>query len=188
MGDSMNNISTEQLDQLCAQIELAWADRHNAQTVDRLAAAHPNYAAELYDFHALLIETELVHPYVTQVAKLSVVERARSFISQLVEHTGAKATEIAARLNVPYPLLVSMQRHPLSVPQRVREELANRAASILQFDQLRALQALAQPYQEAIAASRDKAYEREEITFAEMLKRAKVNKKEQQYWLSLTDE
>ena len=184
----MNNISTEQLDQLCAQIELAWAERRDPQTVDQLTALHPTAAAELYDFFALLIETELAQSLVTAPVKQSVVERARSFISQLVEHTGAKATEIAARLNVPYPLLVTMQRHPQSVPQRVREELANRAASLLQFDKLRALQALAQPYQEPIAASRDKAYEREEITFAEMLKRAKVTKKEQQYWLSLTDE
>ena len=190
MGDSMNNISTEQLDQLCAQIELAWADRHDAQTpsrlTDRLAAAHPNYAAELYDFYALLIETDLMQA--PAIPKQPVLERVRSFVSQLCEHTGAKATEIAARLSVPYPLLVMMQRHPQSVPQRVREELATRAANLLQFDRLRALAALAQPYAEPMAASRDKAYEREEITFAEMLKRAKVTKKEQQYWLSLTDE
>ena len=190
MGDSMNNISTEQLDQLCAQIELAWADRHDAQTVDRLAAAHPDHAAELYDFYALLIETDLMQaPPVVIAAKQPVLlERVRSFVSQLCEHTGAKATEIAARLSVPYPLLVAMQRHPQSVPQRVREELATRAANLLQFDRLRALAALAQPYAEPMAASRDKAYQHEEATFAELLKRAKVSKKEQQYWLSLADE
>ena len=190
MGESMNNISTEQLDQLCAQIELAWAERRDPQTVDQLATLHPTAAAELYDFFALLIETQLAQPLAlaTQSVKPTVAERVRSFINQLVEHTGAKATEIAARLDVPYALLVSIQRHPQSVPQRVREELANRAATIFQFDRLRALQSLAQPYQEAIAASRDKAYEREEITFAEMLKRAKVSKKDQQYWLTLADE
>ena len=194
MGDSMNNISTEQLDQLCAQIELAWADRsdvqNDAQTpshlVDRLAAAHPNYAAELYDFYALLVETELMQA--SAVAKQPVLDRVRSFVSQLCEHTGAKATEIAARLSVPYPLLVAMQRHPQSVPQRVREELASRAANLLQFDRLRALTALAQPYAEPMAASRDKAYQHEEVTFDQLLKRAKVSKKEQQYWLSLADE
>lgn len=186
MGDSMNNISTEQLDQLCVQIELAWADRHDAQTVDRLAAAHPDYASELYDFYALLIETDLIQAPAT--AKQPVIERVRSFLSQLCEHTGAKATEIAARLSVPYPLLVMMQRHPQSVPQRVREELAARAANLLQFDRLRALTALAQPYAEPMAASRDKAYAVEELSFADLLKRAKVSRPEQKYWLSLADE
>ena len=187
MGESMNNISTEQLDQLCAQIELAWAERRDPQTVDQLATLHPTAAAELYDFFALLLETELAQSLVTAPVKQSVVERARSFISQLVEHTGAKATEIATRLSVPYPLLVMMQRHPQSVPQRVREELATRAANLLQFDRLRALAALAQPYAEPMAASRDKAYEAEDLSFADLLKRAKVTKKEQQYWLSLAD-
>ncbi len=193
MGDSMNNISTEQLDQLCAQIELAWADRSDVQTqsrlTDRLAAEHPNYAAELYDFYALLIETDLMQaPPVAVAAKQPVLERVRSFVSQLCEHTGAKATEIAARLSVPYPLLVMMQRHPQSVPQRVREELATRAANLLQFDRLRALTALAQPYAEPMAASRDKAYTVEELSFDDLLKRAKVSKQEQKYWLSLMDE
>lgn len=189
MGDSMNNISTEQLDELCAQIELAWADHHDAQTVDRLAATHPNYAAELYDFYALLIETDLMQaPPVAIAAQQPVLARVRSFVSQLCEHTGAKATEIAARLSVPYPLLVMMQRHPYSVPQRVREELATRAANLLQFDRLRALAALAQPYAEPMAASRDKAYVAEELSFDDLLKRAKVSKPEQKYWLSLMDE
>jgi hypothetical protein len=181
-------MNTEQLDALCAQVELAWAGSRDRHTVDALAAAHPSLSAELYDFFSLLVETDLAQSFAVQTVKQTVAERVRSFLAQLTEHTGAKATEIAARLNVPYPLLVMMQRHPNGVPQRIREELANRAAAIFQFDKLRALAALAQPYQEAMAASRDTAYQREEIDFAEMLKRAKLNKKEQQYWLSLADE
>ncbi|NOT59667.1 MAG: hypothetical protein HOP19_05515 [Acidobacteria bacterium] len=182
----MNTIQTEQLDQLCAQVELAWADSRDRQTVDILASQHPDFSTELYDFFALLIETELMQAPV--VAKQPVLERVRSFLSQLCEHTGAKATEIAAKLSVPYPLLVMMQRHPQSVPNRVREELATRAANLLQFDRLRALAALAQPYAEPMAASRDKAYQAEELSFADLLKRAKVSKAEQKYWLSLADE
>lgn len=188
IGDSMTMIQTEQLDQLCAQIELAWADNRDRQTVDRLAAAHPTASTELYDFFALLVESDLLPAPALAVAKQPAVERVRSFMTQLVEHTGAKATEIAARLNVPYPLLVMMQRHPQSVPQRVREELATRAANFLQFDRLRALTALAQPYAEPMAASRDKAYVAEDLSFADLLKRAKVSKQEQKYWLSLVDE
>jgi Protein of unknown function (DUF2442) len=47
------------LDQLCAQIELAWVNRGGIKVVDTLAAEHPECAEDLYDFFSLLVETEL---------------------------------------------------------------------------------------------------------------------------------
>jgi hypothetical protein len=47
------------LDRLCAEIETAWQDRRDPREVDRLAREHPDLAAELYDFFASLMETEL---------------------------------------------------------------------------------------------------------------------------------
>jgi hypothetical protein len=47
------------LDRLCAEIETAWQDRRDPSEVDRLAREHPDLAAELYDFFASLMETEL---------------------------------------------------------------------------------------------------------------------------------
>jgi hypothetical protein len=47
------------LDRLCAQIETAWQERQDPSEVDCVAREHPNLAAELYDFFASLMETEL---------------------------------------------------------------------------------------------------------------------------------
>lgn len=44
---------------LCAQIEVGWNSRLDATAVDRLAAENPQYSADLYDFFALLVESEL---------------------------------------------------------------------------------------------------------------------------------
>ena len=47
------------LERLCAEIEVAWQRRRDPTEVDRLAREHPNLAAELYDFFASLMDTEL---------------------------------------------------------------------------------------------------------------------------------
>lgn len=48
----------ELFESLCAQIEIGWSVRRDATLVDRLAAAHPEYSAELYEFFTLLFESE----------------------------------------------------------------------------------------------------------------------------------
>ncbi len=52
-------VSSEVFDSLCAQIEIGWSSRRDAALVDRLATEHAEYSADLYDFFALLIESEL---------------------------------------------------------------------------------------------------------------------------------
>ena len=47
------------LDRLCAEIETAWQERRDPSEVNRIAREHPDLAAELYDFFASLMETEL---------------------------------------------------------------------------------------------------------------------------------
>ena len=47
------------LDQLCAQIEIAWYSERDVSTIDRFAEQYPQYSSDLYDFFALLIETDL---------------------------------------------------------------------------------------------------------------------------------
>lgn len=47
---------------LCCRIETDWTSRGDATVVDRLASEHPEYSADLYDFFALLIESELDLP------------------------------------------------------------------------------------------------------------------------------
>lgn len=44
---------------LCAQIEIGWNTQRDAAIVDRLASENTNYSRHLYDFFALLIESEV---------------------------------------------------------------------------------------------------------------------------------
>lgn len=53
---------TEFPEDLCALIETAWVTRRDDTLVDRLAAEHPEHAASLYEFLALLVESELATP------------------------------------------------------------------------------------------------------------------------------
>ncbi|HEX9929517.1 MAG TPA: DUF2442 domain-containing protein [Pyrinomonadaceae bacterium] len=55
-------ISTELFESLCAQIEVAWGVRRDATLVELIAAEYPQYSADLYDFFALLVESELAAP------------------------------------------------------------------------------------------------------------------------------
>lgn len=56
---------------LCAQIEVAWTSHSDATLVDRLATEHPEYSADLYDFFALLIESELSPTEAEEIQKTS---------------------------------------------------------------------------------------------------------------------
>jgi hypothetical protein len=51
--------NTDLLLAFCEQIEMAWNARRDATVVDGLAAAHPTLAEGLYEFFALLIQSEL---------------------------------------------------------------------------------------------------------------------------------
>ena len=54
------NLPNDELrDHLCAQIEIEWNSSRNADLVDELAFQHPELASELYEFFAVLIQTEI---------------------------------------------------------------------------------------------------------------------------------
>jgi hypothetical protein len=166
------------LDRLCAEIEAAWSLDHNDKLVDQLAVQHPIYARSLYDFFALLVNVEMADE--KALGFLS----ARSLLELLVNHTSEKPTTVAAKMNMPYPFLLLVQRHPENVPPKAREEIATRAASAWGIHRQQVLRVFNQPFQQAIAASRDNPYS-DAPSFAEMVKRAKMQKKEQSFWLSL---
>ena len=52
-------IDCPEINTLREQIEIEWNANENADLVDQLAGQYPNYALELYEFFALLIEVEL---------------------------------------------------------------------------------------------------------------------------------
>jgi hypothetical protein len=171
----------EPLDRLCARLELGWVQERNHRLVDQLAAAHPRYARSLYDFFALLMAVELD---VAEIVK-PLAAGGRSLLRLLTEQTSEKATEIARKMEVPYPFLQLVQRHAYAVPKSVRQELAARAERAWGCNRNAAYAALEHPFQEAIAASRDTPYANETLSFAELVKRAKLNAKERKYWLAL---
>ncbi|HZS08491.1 MAG TPA: hypothetical protein VFD58_26895 [Blastocatellia bacterium] len=168
----------EALDRLCAEIEIAWEDRRDDTAVDRLAAQHPEYARPLYDFFSLLVALEL------DEQPVKVESNVRSFLEYLCQRTGEKPTAIATKMKVPYPFLLMVQRHPQNVPEAARAEIADRAVKAWGVDRQQALRTLEHPFQQAIAASRDKPYSADAPDYAEMVKKSKMNKKEQEYWLS----
>ena len=169
------------LDRLCVEIEIAWEDQRDDTAVDRMAAEHPDYARPLYDFYSLLVAVELDEQPVQAPSNV------RSLMEYLTQRTGEKPTAIATKMRVPYPFLLLVQRHPQHVPETAREEIADRAAKTWGVDRNTALRALEHPSQNAIAASRDNPYSTEAPEYDEMIKRAKMNKKEQEYWRSFAD-
>ena len=59
------------LDRMFAETERAWIDRRDASVVDRLAAEHPEHAAELYElFSALLFGSSVPDEAARQVSRL----------------------------------------------------------------------------------------------------------------------
>ncbi len=164
------------LDRLCAEVEIAWADRRDDAAVDRLAAQHPEYARSLYDFFALLVTLE--------IEALPVATNVVSLMEYLTRRTGAKPKAIAEKMKVPYPLLHQVSRYPQQVPTPARREISERAAQAWGLDRAQTLEVLEEPSRVQMAASRDQSYA-DAPDFREMLKRAKLTKREQEYWLSL---
>ena len=52
-------VDSEKLAELQAKIEVAWNASRDADLVDELAKQYPQFANELYEFFALLVEIEL---------------------------------------------------------------------------------------------------------------------------------
>lgn len=76
---------------LCARIETAWIARRDDTLVDRLAAEHPEHAAVLYEFFAVLVESEL-----TASSPQEDVKRSAALAQSWLEEEGfALASRIA---------------------------------------------------------------------------------------------
>lgn len=56
--DMMNEDLFEQLQVLCERLEMDWNERRDHTIVDLLAAEHPQFAADLYDFFAILVQSD----------------------------------------------------------------------------------------------------------------------------------
>jgi hypothetical protein len=74
-------VSIEFPEDLCVRMEAAWITRRDDKLVDRLAAEHPEHAAALYEFFALLVESELAAPLPQEDVNRSAA-RAQSWLEE----------------------------------------------------------------------------------------------------------
>jgi Protein of unknown function (DUF2442) len=104
-----DNASEDLLNQLFAQIEIAWIQNRDAHLVDQLAERHPEYKDELFDFLKLLIDGELGEPYSQEEIVRSVGQTKK----WLTEEGYALAAKIAKEAK-PHSMIVESQENPES--------------------------------------------------------------------------
>lgn len=124
-------------EELCAQIENAWSSYSDATLVDRLATEHPDYSADLYDFFALLIESELNPTEAGEIQKTS--EIAGSWL----ESEGFEAVHKIVReqrdetpLTTPSPTNPPANPSQVSVESDSDTEISNSPNNVLPFKAL----------------------------------------------------
>lgn len=110
----------------------------------------------------------------------------RPLLGVLQQHTNLPPSAIAEAMQVPVTFLSAVSRYPQVVPATWREELARRAVQALHVEQSAVLESLAQPFQYALAASRDTPYSTETVaSYEDILARAGMRAEVEQYWRGL---
>jgi hypothetical protein len=84
--------ASELLEHLYAQIEMAWMQKGAVPLVDRLATRYPEYRDELYDFLALLVDSELGEPVSTEEI-LKSADRTKKWLAEEGYESAAQAAK-----------------------------------------------------------------------------------------------
>lgn len=122
---------------LCAQIEIAWSLRVEASLVDRLAAEHPEYSADLYDFFALLIESELDSTESEEIQKTSEIANnwleSEGFetVHQIIREQRDETSQTS-----PNPTNPPANSSQISVEANSVTEISDSTNNVLQFKSL----------------------------------------------------
>lgn len=111
-----------------------------------------------------------------------------SLLAELRGLTSLPATQIAQQLDVPVTFLADVGRHPKVVPISWRRELDARSERKLGTAPGVVMNALEHPYQAQMAASRDAAYDTEELTLEKMLNRSGMDGETKRFWMLLASE
>jgi hypothetical protein len=91
-------------------------------------------------------------------------------------------------MEVPVAFLSAVGRYSNVVPMSWRKELAARAERKLNVSAPVVINSFEHPYQEQMAAFRDAAYEREAVTYENILDQAGIVGEERKFWISLATE
>jgi hypothetical protein len=111
---------------------------------------------------------------------------ARPLLGMLQQHTHLPPSAIARAMEVPVTFLSAVSRYPRAVPDRWRQELASRAERALQVEPDLVMASLKQPFQYALAASRDTPYATDVVSsYEDVLARSGMPAAAQHYWRTL---
>lgn len=184
------------IDELCARLERAWIDRRDPAELERLAAEHPEHAAELDALFAALVvgshRSGLPAGLARQAAErnrlcLAAAEgERRPFVNCLAERIGRSPEEITERIDqVSWEFLVQVGRFPSLVHAVVRQELAARIHRAWNVPVEQCLRWIETSPPVTKVASRDTPYPLDPTTFDELLERSGLDSRERSYWLGL---
>ena len=115
-------------------------------------------------------------------------ESHASVLADLRAQTRMPASQIALRMGVPVPFLSAVGRYPKVVPIGWRRELDARAERGLGTEPGVVMRSFEHPYQAQMAASRDEAYDAEEMTPERILDQSGMGEEERREWLRLAAE
>lgn len=110
-----------------------------------------------------------------------------SLLAELRGRTGLPATKIALKMEIPVPFLAIVGRYPKIIPLSWRKELAARAEKLGVTSSV-VMNVFEHPYQAQMAASRDEAYEAEDMTVEKLLDQSGMDEAAKRYWISLASE
>lgn len=165
------------------EIEESWMRGEGAAAVHRLARAHPAFSKELYLFFAFMLE---VHGVMERAApaRRREAQQPRPFLALLRDVEDESVQTLAASMDITPDFLVAVSDHGGLVPLAVRRELVRRARNGRAIDESEAIASFDVASLQR-AASRDTPYAESTLTFADVVKRSRLDAGQQRFWSSL---
>lgn len=111
-----------------------------------------------------------------------------SVLANLRGCTQLPASQIAVRMGVTVPFLSAVGRYPKVIPIGWRRELDSRAERGLGTQRGLVMHSFDRPYQAQMAASRDEAYEDEQMTPERILEQCGMSEEQRREWLKLASD
>ncbi|HEX8361390.1 MAG TPA: hypothetical protein VF613_14850 [Longimicrobium sp.] len=195
---------------LLAEIETAWEERGDDQVAERLAAAHPEHADDLYAFfEAITTDDGELPPGVGAAAVRNTLAwlreeheppvgdpppaggtggapgaPPRNLMGLLCDESGKDPGTVASAIeDAPLELITAFATYPRLVPDAARDEFASRSARALRIDEARVRRKFDDDAQLPMAASRHGAYAAPPSTYEELLRQFGVPARVRKLWI-----
>ena len=205
----MPSTNNTPLASLLAEIETAWEERGDDQLVERLAAAHPEHADDLYAFLEAITDDDELPPGVGAVAVRNTLtwlseeheppagdpspaggsggspgSQPQNLMGLLCAESGRNPSEVASAIeDAPLELITAFATYPRLVPDAARDEFASRSERSLGVDRAMVRRKFDNDADLPMAASRHGAYGAPPSTYEELLKQAGVPARVRKIWM-----